>query len=60
MKLYQLRSIRERIIPIERPPIVGEVSANFGDSGVSRSQRGGSSTAVISVFQTGADIFLFK
>jgi hypothetical protein len=40
----------ERTIPIELPPLFGEVSANFSDRGVSRSQRGGSHAAVISVF----------
>jgi hypothetical protein len=29
-------------MPTERPPLVGEVSADFWDRGVSRSQRGGS------------------
>jgi hypothetical protein len=42
--------VRERTIPKERPPLVGEVSANFGDIEVSRNQRRGSPTAVISVF----------
>jgi hypothetical protein len=28
-KLNSLASVRERIMPIERPPLVGEVSANF-------------------------------
>jgi hypothetical protein len=35
-------SVRERTIPIERPPLVGEVSANFCGRGASRSQHGGS------------------
>jgi hypothetical protein len=34
--------VRERTIPTERLPLVGEVSANFTDKGVSRGQRGGS------------------
>jgi hypothetical protein len=34
--------VRERTIPTERPPLVGEVSANFADNGMSRGQRGGS------------------
>jgi hypothetical protein len=34
--------VRERTIPTERPPLVGEVSANFVDKGVSIGQRGGS------------------
>jgi hypothetical protein len=44
--------VRERTIPTERPPLVGEVSANFADRGVSHGQCGGSPTAVISVFYT--------
>jgi hypothetical protein len=43
-------SVRERTIPTERPPLVGEVCANFANRGVSRSQRGGYHTAVITVF----------
>jgi hypothetical protein len=43
--------VRERTIPTERPSLVGEVSEKtFTDRGVSRSQRGGSRTAAISVF----------
>jgi hypothetical protein len=34
--------VRERTIPAERPPLVGEVSANFCDRGVSHDQFGGS------------------
>jgi len=34
--------VRERTIPTERPPPVGEVSANFADRGVSHGQRNGS------------------
>jgi hypothetical protein len=33
--------VRERTMPTDRPPLVGEVSANFADRGVSRSQRNG-------------------
>jgi hypothetical protein len=40
-------SVHERSIPTERPSLVGEVNANFADRAVSRSQRGGSPTAVI-------------
>jgi hypothetical protein len=33
--------VRERTIPINRPPLVGEISASFfADRGVSRSQQG--------------------
>ena len=43
--------VRERTIPTERPPLVGEVSANFfADRGVSRGQRNGSPRPLISVF----------
>jgi hypothetical protein len=34
--------VRERTIPTELPPVVGEVNANFADKGVSRGQRSGS------------------
>jgi hypothetical protein len=34
--------VRERTIPTERPPLVGEVSANFCGERVSRGQRDGS------------------
>jgi hypothetical protein len=40
--LYSMALVRERTIPTERPPPVGEVSANFADRGVSRGQRNGS------------------
>jgi hypothetical protein len=50
----------ERTILTERQPLVGEVSANFWGRGVSRSQRGGYPTAVISVLWTGAATFSFK
>ena len=52
--------VRERTIPTERPPPVGEVSANFADRGVSRGQRNGSPRPLISVFWTGVATFLFK
>ena len=42
--------VRERTIPTERPPPVGEVSANFAGRGVSRGQRNGSPWPLISVF----------
>ena len=35
-KLISVALVRERTIPTERPPPVGEVSANFADRGVSR------------------------
>jgi hypothetical protein len=42
--------VRERTIPTERPPPIGEVSANFADKGVSRGQRNGSPRPLISAF----------
>jgi hypothetical protein len=42
--------VRDLTIPTERPLHIGEVSANFEARGVSRSQRGGSPTAVLSDF----------
>jgi hypothetical protein len=45
--------VRERTIPTERPPLVGEVSANFyGQRGVAWSAQR-IPTAVFSVFWTG-------
>jgi hypothetical protein len=41
-KLNSVALVRERTIPTERPPFVGEVSANFCGHAVSRGQRGGS------------------
>jgi hypothetical protein len=40
----------DRTIPTERPPLVAEINADFYGERVPRSQRGGSSTAEISVF----------
>jgi hypothetical protein len=39
---YSVPLVRKRTIPIERPPLVGEVSANFCGYGVPRGQRDGS------------------
>jgi hypothetical protein len=39
---YSVVLVRERTIPIERPPLVGEVSATFADKGVTRHHRDGS------------------
>jgi hypothetical protein len=48
---YQLGRERKRLtIPTERPPIAGEVSANFCRKKLPHGQRGGSPTAVFSVF----------
>jgi hypothetical protein len=52
--------VTERPLPTVRPPLFGEVSANFGVRGLSRSQRGGSSAVVISIFYTGTANFSFK
>jgi hypothetical protein len=43
-------SIRQRNIPTERPPLVGEVSANFSGEKVSRGQRNEFPRPLISVF----------
>jgi hypothetical protein len=43
-------SVRQRTIPTERPPFVGEVSANFSGQRVSRGQRNESPRPLISVF----------
>jgi hypothetical protein len=42
--------VRQRTIPTERPPLVGEVSANFSGYRVSRGQRNESPMPLISVF----------
>jgi hypothetical protein len=42
--------IRKRTMPTERPPLVGEVSANFCGYRVSRDQRNGFPRPLISVF----------
>jgi len=47
---FSVALVRTRTIPTERPPPVGEVSANFSDRGVSRGQRNGSPQPLISVF----------
>jgi hypothetical protein len=41
--------VRQRTIPTERPPLVGEVSANFSGQRVSRGQRNESPRPLISV-----------
>jgi hypothetical protein len=50
LKLNSVAWVRERTIPTERLPLVGEFSAIFADRGVLRSQRVGSPTVKISVF----------
>jgi hypothetical protein len=42
--------VRKRTIPTERPPLVGEVSANFSGERVSRDQRSESTRPLNSVF----------
>jgi hypothetical protein len=42
--------VRDRIMPTERPPLVGEVSANFCGYRVSRGQRERIATALFSAF----------
>jgi hypothetical protein len=41
---------RQQTIPTERPPLVGEVSANFSGWKMSRGQRNDSPRPLISVF----------
>jgi hypothetical protein len=48
---YSVALVRKRTIPIERPPLVGEISANFCGWSVPRGQRD-ILTAVFSDFQT--------
>jgi hypothetical protein len=52
--------VRERTIPTERPPLVGEVSVNFCGQGVSLGQRNGFPRSLISVFLTEAASFSSK
>jgi hypothetical protein len=52
--------VRKRTIPTERPPLVGEVSANFCGESVLRGQRNEFPRPLISVFWTGAATFSFK
>jgi hypothetical protein len=39
--------IRKQTIPIEQPPLVGEVSVNFGGHRVPRGERNGSQRPLI-------------
>jgi hypothetical protein len=50
LKLNSVALARERTIPTERPPLVDEVSANFGGYRVSRGQRNGFPRSFFSVF----------
>jgi hypothetical protein len=47
---YSVALVRKRTIPTERPPYVGEVSANFCGQRVLRGQRNGSPRPLISGF----------
>ena len=57
IKKNSVALFRERTIPTERPPPVGEVSANFADRGVSLGQLNGSPRPLVSVFWIGAATF---
>jgi hypothetical protein len=50
LKLNTVSLARKRTIPTERPPQVGEVSANFCGQRVSRGQRNGSTRPLIPGF----------
>jgi hypothetical protein len=41
--------VRKRTVPIERPPLIGEVSAKFCGENMSRGQRDGSPRPLISI-----------
>ena len=57
-KLNSVALVREQTIPTERPPPVGEVSANFcGQRGVTWSAQRIPTAVLISVLQTGAATF---
>jgi hypothetical protein len=49
LKLNSVALVREQTIPTERPPLVGEVSANVCGYRVSRGQRNGFPRSLISV-----------
>jgi hypothetical protein len=53
-------SVRQRSIPTDRPPLVGEVSASFSGERVSRGQRNESPRPLISVLYTGGATFLLR
>jgi hypothetical protein len=48
--------VGQRTIPTERPPLVGEVSANFSGEKMLRGQRNESPWPLISVFWTGEEM----
>jgi hypothetical protein len=49
-KTNSVALVRKRTIPTERPPLVGEINANFSGQRVSRGQRNKSQRPLISVF----------
>jgi hypothetical protein len=49
-KTNSMALVRKQTIPTERPPLVGEVSANFSGYRVSRDQHNASPRPLISVF----------
>jgi hypothetical protein len=60
LKLNSVALVRKRTIPTERPPHVGEVSANFCGKRVSRGQRNGSPRPLIAnhiQINTGTKVF---
>jgi hypothetical protein len=50
LKLNSVPLVRKQTIPTERPPLVGEVSANFCRQRVSRGQHNGIPRPLISGF----------
>jgi hypothetical protein len=60
LKLNSVAIVRKRTIPTERPPLVGQVSANLCGLRVLRGQRNEFPRPLISVFYTGAATFSFK
>jgi hypothetical protein len=50
LKLNSVAVVRKRTIPTERPPLVGEVSANFFGYRVMRGQQNEFPRPLISVF----------
>jgi hypothetical protein len=59
-KLNSVTWVRKRTVPTERPPIVGEVSANFLRVEDATWSALRIPTFVISAFQTGTATFSFK
>jgi hypothetical protein len=59
-KLNSVALVRERTMPTERPPLVGEVVPTFADRRELRGQRNGFPRSLISIFWTEAAIFSSK